>query len=363
MRKLIPIVTTGVLLVGGVGAYGADQALTSTVVLSVDGQQTSLRTYASSVGQALAAKHIEVGEHDTVAPPLTSRIADGSQISVRYGRPVTVTIDGTQTTIWTTATTVDEALGLFGVDKSAVVSTSRSTTISREGLAFDVSSAHKVTVTADGSTATITASGTVAEALMGAGITLGATDEVTPALSTPVAEGTGITVVRVTTRTVTKTIAVPYTTSTTPDATLAKGTTKVKTSGVRTTSGVQLIASTGIFGVCANGEIFSTQSGRPINAPSSLIATTPASNAQPIQSKRGNHATATAAAAIITHAAGRCARPGVASRQNPDEPVRCAPAIARPSAVVSTTLPTRATIRCDQKKRARVTGVASTTSR
>jgi len=232
MRKLIPIVTAGVLLVGGVGAYGADQALTSTVVLSVDGQQSSLRTYASSVGQALAAKHIEVGEHDTVAPSLTSRIADGSQISVRYGRPVTVTIDGTQTTIWTTTTTVEEALGLFGVDKSAVVSTSRSTTISREGLAFDVSSAHKVTVTADGRTSPVTASGTVAEALTSAGVTLGATDEVTPALSTPIVEGTAITVVRVTTRTVTKTIAVPYTTTTTKDPTLAKGTTKVKTPGV-----------------------------------------------------------------------------------------------------------------------------------
>ena len=39
----------------------------------------------------------------------------GSEISVRYGRPITVTIDGNQTTMWTTATTVEEALGLFGV--------------------------------------------------------------------------------------------------------------------------------------------------------------------------------------------------------------------------------------------------------
>lgn len=232
MRKLIPIVTAGVLLVGGVGAYGADQALTSSVVLSIDGQQSSLRTYAGSVGQALASKHIEVGEHDTVAPSLSSKIADGSQISVRYGRPVTVTLDGAPTTIWTTATTVEEALGLLGVDKSAVVSTSRSTTISREGLAFDVSSAHKVTVTADGTTSPVTASGTVAEALMRAGITLGVTDEVAPGLSTPLAEGTAITVVRVTTRTVTKTVAVPYATTTTQDPTLAKGTTKVKVPGV-----------------------------------------------------------------------------------------------------------------------------------
>lgn len=232
MRKLIPVVTAGILLVGGVGAYGADQALTSDVVLSVDGQQSALRTYAPTVGQALAAKHIEVGEHDTVAPSLSSRIVDGTQISVRYGRPVTVSIDGRQTTIWTTATTVGEALGLFGVDEKALVSTSRSTTISREGLAFDVSAPHLVTVTADGTTNPLTASGTVAQALTSAGITLGATDEVTPALSTPIAEGTVITVVRVTIRTVTKTVAVPYTTTSTQDPTLAKGTTKVKTPGV-----------------------------------------------------------------------------------------------------------------------------------
>jgi rare lipoprotein A (peptidoglycan hydrolase) len=151
---------------------------------------------------------------------------------VRYGRPVTVSIDGNQTTIWTTATTVEEALGLFGVDESALVSTSRSTTISREGLAFDVSSPHMVTVTVDGTTTPFTATGTVAEALSSAGITLGATDEVTPALSTPIAEGTVITVVRVTTRTVTKTVEVPYTTTTTQDSTLAKGSTTVKTPGV-----------------------------------------------------------------------------------------------------------------------------------
>ena len=116
MRKLIPVVTAGILLVGGVSVYGADQVLASNVVLSVDGQQSTVRTYASTVGQTLAAKHIEIGEHDTVAPSLSSKIANGSQISVRYGRPVTVSIDGKQSTIWTTATTVEEALGLFGVD-------------------------------------------------------------------------------------------------------------------------------------------------------------------------------------------------------------------------------------------------------
>jgi rare lipoprotein A (peptidoglycan hydrolase) len=151
---------------------------------------------------------------------------------VRYGRPVTVTMDGSQQTIWTTATTVEEALGLFGVDASALVSTSRSTTISREGLAFDVSSPHAVSVTADGKTLQTTASGIVADALRKVGVTLGVNDEVTPALATPITEGIAVTVVRVEIRTITKTVAVPYTTTSTQDPTLPKGTTKVKTPGV-----------------------------------------------------------------------------------------------------------------------------------
>ena len=232
MRKLIPLVTAGVLLAGGLSIYGADKAFSSDVVLSVDGQQTHVRTFASTVGQALAANKIEIGEHDTVAPSLSARISDGSQISVRYGRPVTVTIDGQPTTIWTTATTVDEALGLFGVSADVKLSTSRSTTISRDGLTVDVSSAHHVTVTADGRTSSVTAYGTVADALSAAGISLGATDELTPSASAPITEGVAITVVRVEVRTVTKTVAVPYPTTSTQDATLAKGTTTVKTKGV-----------------------------------------------------------------------------------------------------------------------------------
>jgi rare lipoprotein A (peptidoglycan hydrolase) len=143
-----------------------------------------------------------------------------------------VSIDGKQSTFWTTATTVDEALGLYGVDASALVSTSRSTTISREGLAFDVSSPHTVSVTADGKTVQATASGTVADALNKAGVTLGVYDQVTPTLATPIVDGTAITVARVEVRTITKTVVVPFTTTSTQDPTLPKGTTKVKTPGV-----------------------------------------------------------------------------------------------------------------------------------
>jgi len=232
MRKFIPVIAAGALLVGGLGAYGATEAMASDVVLSVDGQQSTIRTLAPTVGQVLASKDINVGAHDTVVPSLASKVSKGSEISVRYGRPITVTIDGKPTTMWTTATTVDEALGLFGIGSGAKVSTSRSTTISREGLSFNVNSPRNVSVTVDGATKPVTATGAVADALNAAGATLGTHDEVTPDLSTALTDDLAITIVRVEIRTIVKTVAVPHTTTTQNDATLASGTKKVQTPGV-----------------------------------------------------------------------------------------------------------------------------------
>src|SRR5665647_2930290 len=232
MRKFIPVIAAGALLVGALGAYGATEAMASDVVLSVDGQQSTVRTLAPTVGQVLASKDVTVGAHDTVVPSLASKVSKGSEISVRYGRPITVTIDGKQTTMWTTATTVEEALGLFGIDSGAKISTSRSTTISREGLSFNVSSPRNVTVTVDGATKPVTATGAVADALNAAGVTLGTHDEVTPDLSAALTDDLAITIVGVEIRTVVKPVAVPYATTTQNDATLASGSKKVQTPGV-----------------------------------------------------------------------------------------------------------------------------------
>lgn len=232
MRKLIPVIAAGALGVGALGAYGASEAMASDVVLSVDGQQSTVRTLAPTVGQVLASKDINVGPHDTVVPSLASRVTGGSEISVRYGRPITVSVDGKQTTMWTTATTVEEALGLFGIDGGAKISTSRSTTISREGLSFNVSSPRNVSVTVDGATKPVIATGAVADALSAAGVTLGTHDEVTPDLSTALTDNLAITIVRVEIRTIIKTVAVPYATTTQNDATLATGTKKVQAPGV-----------------------------------------------------------------------------------------------------------------------------------
>ena len=233
MRGLIPAVVGFAVVVSGLGVYGIVDAYASDVVVSVDGEQTRVHTYATTVGEALNARHITIGEHDSVTPSPMTKVTDGTEISVRYGRPVTVTIDGTASTRWVTATTVEEALGEFGVGGAVKVSASRTSTIGRDGTTIDVTTPSGVSVTADGMTRGVLAYGLVADALATAGITLGPLDEVTPAVTTSVTAGTAVVVVRVALRTVTRTVDVAYPTTKQQDPTLAAGTTKVLTPGVK----------------------------------------------------------------------------------------------------------------------------------
>lgn len=232
MRLIIPAIVAGSLVVTGAAGYGVNEAISSDVVVSVDGQRTEVRTWSDTVGAVLAKQGITLGEHDTVAPSVTSNVTDGTEISVRYGRPVTVVIDGTEQTRWVTATTVDEALGLFGIRGDVRLSTNRSSAISRDGIRFEVTTPHGATITADGKTTPVTTFGTVADALAVAGIVLGPLDQVTPAPTTAITEGTAITVIRVELREVTKQVEVPFEKQRKDDPSLPKGTTKVTQPGI-----------------------------------------------------------------------------------------------------------------------------------
>ena len=52
------------------------------------------------------AEGIEVTDHDLVAPGVDEPVSDGSQISVQFGRPLALNVDGDARTYWVTSTTV-----------------------------------------------------------------------------------------------------------------------------------------------------------------------------------------------------------------------------------------------------------------
>ena len=116
MRKIIPVVAAGATTLALAGTTFGYANLNKSVALSVDGETSQVRTSADTVAALLKSEGIEVDNHDVVAPNLDAKVADGTRVAVKFGREVTFTIDGAEQTIWTTATTVDEALNALAID-------------------------------------------------------------------------------------------------------------------------------------------------------------------------------------------------------------------------------------------------------
>ena len=157
-----------------------------TVTVSVDGSSREVRTFAGTVGDALAAEGIEVdSDHDLVTPSPEQELHDGETVVVRFGRPVLLTVDGQTRTVWTTARSVSEALMMLGVrSEGAYLSASRSRDIGRGGMKLDVRMPHHITFLADGKRHEVTTTApTVRSALDEAGLRLRTQDRVSADLA------------------------------------------------------------------------------------------------------------------------------------------------------------------------------------
>ena len=141
---LIALATTAVLAIAGT-AYGYS-TLSNTVTLAVDGQEREVSSLGDTVADVLESQDIEVGARDIVAPGLDEPVEDGTRISVRFARPVELTVDGNSKTHWVTATDVSGALDQIGRTFSdSRLSTSRGLEIDRGGLELKVVTPKKLT--------------------------------------------------------------------------------------------------------------------------------------------------------------------------------------------------------------------------
>lgn len=233
-KILIPAIAGGAAL-ALVGAAAVSIALQKNdVILTVDGASTSIAVREATVGDVLSLEGIELGTHDVVLPAADSRITDGLEISVSYGRQLDLTVDGEQRSVWTTAQTVGQALTQLQLDDAdSKLSATRSSGIGRQGLDLEVSTAKKVTLKADGSKAAVRAAGTVADLLDQEGITVDDDDETTPSLDTELTEGMTVKYVDVEVKTSTRKVSVDYGTKKVKTDKLDKGTTSTSTKGVK----------------------------------------------------------------------------------------------------------------------------------
>jgi uncharacterized protein YabE (DUF348 family) len=223
--------TAAFAVAGGSVAYAAKS---KTVSVSVDGQVRKVHTFGSTVADALKAEKVQTGDHDLIAPAPDSKLKDGQEISVLYGRQLTVNADGAKKAYWTTADSVNEALADLGLRyDGAQLSTSRSAPLGRQGLELTVTTPKTVQIVHQGKTVTIKSlAGTVGQALTQAKITWDNDDRITPAAATPLKLGVNkVGFVQVLQRTVTKTEAIAHGTDQTKSATLLEGTTKTTTKG------------------------------------------------------------------------------------------------------------------------------------
>jgi resuscitation-promoting factor RpfB len=230
VRRLLPQALVVAFLAGGTTAFVAKD---KAVELTVDGRPRVLHTFADDVGELLAREGVAVGKHDVVAPSPGTPLASGDEIAVRYGRPVVLTIDGRRRRLWTTASTVEDALRQLGVRaEGAYVSTSRSRRIGREGLALDVRTERTVTVMADGQPRTVrTNAATVREAVEQAGIALHGQDTTSVTPGSFPHDGQTVTVLRVKGSKETREEQIPFAVRRTHDSSLFKGTEVVARAG------------------------------------------------------------------------------------------------------------------------------------
>lgn len=231
---IVALVAVALLAVGGV-TYGY-QALSRHVRLTVDGQSREVSTRANTVGAVLASQGITVGPHDVVAPSTSSPIQNGSDITVRYGRKLTLDVNGKNQSYWVTATSVNTALTEIGrsFTPGASLSTSRSAAIGRAGLALTVVTPKHLIVALAGKKPvhrTLTAV-TVRDALQQLHVKVGPGDKVSPALGMPLSNGDKIVFTDFSVKVEhVAHEALPFATVTHDDSTLSKGTEQVKQAG------------------------------------------------------------------------------------------------------------------------------------
>ncbi|GAB4010223.1 transglycosylase family protein [Nocardioides ultimimeridianus] len=184
-------VTAAFVLVAVAGVTAGYRAMTTTVTLSVDGQDRQVRVFGDTVGDVLSAEGISLGSRDLVQPSVDEPVHDGSKVAVLFSKPVTLTVDGKTSTHYVTATSVEGALEQIGtVYADAHLSMSRGMSLDRSGASIDVITPKKLRFAIAGHKAVTrnVPALTVGDALAAAGVHVDKRDIVKPGRTTRVHE-------------------------------------------------------------------------------------------------------------------------------------------------------------------------------
>ena len=223
---VISVAAATALLVAGTAATAIGTSYRH-VTVEVDGVTHDVSGFFTTAGDALNTAGVSVGAHDLVAPASDQSVANGDTVVVRTATEYNVTVDGNQTTAWSTASSIHGVLAALPASASSMAA-DRSYTRAEMPVAEAGETIH---VIADGATTDVVASsdeGTTA-ILEKAGISAGPIDRVT--LEHNGGEAT-LRVARVVRGNVSSTTEIPYETEEREDAEAEEGTEKTVQEGV-----------------------------------------------------------------------------------------------------------------------------------
>lgn len=207
--------------------------LHKTVTIRVDGRPTTVSTYASTVGGALAAAQLSVGPHDVVLPAPARPLRNHELIQLLRGRKVRLVVDGATRPFWTTQSSVRSVLATTGLDLTgAVIRPSPTTPVGLSGLTIDVLLAHHLTIAVAGRAISLTTTATtVRAALSQAGVRLTRLDRVSVPLDAYPTDGMVVTVTFVRLGRLVTTSLIPFVTEDVADPALYVGQSQVAAPG------------------------------------------------------------------------------------------------------------------------------------
>jgi resuscitation-promoting factor RpfB len=227
-------------------AGGYAVAAHKTVTLTIDGAPMTVSTMKSHVIDVVNENGFDVGERDDLYPAGDQTVHQSDTIVLRRSRPLQISLDGHGSReVWTTASTVQEALTQLSMTDTAPAAASRGSRVPLEGMSLPVVSPRTVALNDGGVVRTVRlAAANVAGLLEAAGVPLLQSDTVVPAASAPVSDGMQVQVTRVRVEKVTQQMPLLPDNKVVPDPTMNMSRQVVEDPGTAGTQNVTFAVAT-----------------------------------------------------------------------------------------------------------------------
>ena len=231
-KKWAIIITSFIAFIALIG-FITFETTKNTVALTIDGQEKTVKTHASTVRELFEEQDILLQKEDYVSPTEDSKVTNNLKIVWKPAKQVQLSKENEKESVWTTSKTVKDFLKEQSIvlNEHDEVQPSLNTAL-KKGMDITVKRAVSLTLLDGGvKKETWSTSTTVADFLTQQGVSLTELDRVEPALEDKVMENGTINVIRV--EKVTDVVEEPisYAVVTQKDENLETGTEKVITEG------------------------------------------------------------------------------------------------------------------------------------